>query len=102
MKVNFSKAKVLDLDGNSFLDENGVEVLANYKYLANTLAVAGNEQVAIPYLDRMEIAMKINKGEVVDLEKPEQDAIKDYLQNVRGFNGLHIKAFLSCLNETIK
>ena len=43
-----------------------------------------------------------DKGEVVDLEKPEQDAIKDYLQNVRGFNGLHIKAFLSCLNETIK
>ena len=101
MKVNFSKAKVLDLDGNPIL-VNETEVLADHKYFANMLATAGSEQVAIPYLDRMEIAMKINKGEVVDLEKPEQDAIKDYLQNVRGFNGLHIKAFLSCLNEKLK
>ena len=98
MKIDFSKAKVLDLDGNPIL-VNGVEVLADHKYFANMLATAGNEQVNIPYLDRMEIAMKINKGEVVDLEKAQQDAIKDYLQNVRGFNGLHIKAFLSCLKS---
>ena len=98
MKIDFTKAQVLDLDGLPIIvDEK--EIFADHKYLANSLLMASTENTGMQYLDRLELSMKINKGEVIDLEEQESEKLKTFISNMPNSNGLHVKAFLSCFKE---
>ena len=102
MKLNFSKAALTDLDGNIVLNAEGEPQHADYKYLANALYVASFDQIAIPSLDKLEIAQKINKGEEIDLEEKEQGLLKDFINKMAGTNGVHTVAWLKLFEKKTK
>ena len=102
MKINFSKAALTDLDGNTILNAAGEPQLADHKYLANALYVASYDQIQISALDKLELASKINKGEEIDLEEKEQEALKQFLSKMQGTNGVHAVAWLKCFDKKVK
>lgn len=99
MKINFSKAVLTDLEGKPLLNAAGEPQTADYKHLANALYVGSSDQVGLSNLDKLEIAVKINKGEDVDLTEPQQDILKEFINRMQGTNGVHAAAWLKCFDK---
>jgi len=102
MKINFSKAVLTDLDGNNVLNAAGEPQSPDYKYLAKKIYESSIEEFAMPFLDKLEIAQKINKGEDVDLEQPAQEALKEFMNTMSSTRGHAVKAWLNCLEKKEK
>ena len=99
MKINFSKAALTELDGTPMVNSAGEPIYADLKLLANQLALTSNEQSGIQYVDRMDMAIKINKGEELDLERPIHEALKRYIENHPNLTGFAIQALLRCFEN---
>jgi hypothetical protein len=102
MKINFSKAALTDLDGNTILNAAGEPQLTDYKHLANAIFIASSDQVGLSNLDKLEIATKINKGEEIDLEEREQELLKEFINCMSGTNGVHAAAWLKLFDKSKK
>ena len=78
MKLNFKIA--LTVFGDEVKDQNGEPVFLN-KTLANLLGSNPHKDTGIGYMDAIIWATAINKGEDIDLEKSEQEALKKFIEN---------------------
>lgn len=69
MKINLNSALV-DLDGNEIADSNMGKILAQ-------LLISETKGDALKFWDW---AMKLHKGEVLDLDKSDQEVFKNFLK----------------------
>jgi hypothetical protein len=69
MKLDFNKS-LLSLDGQPFENSNMGKILANS-------LVNSNKGDAMKF---WEIALKLNKGEIVDLDSSDQSTIKEFIK----------------------
>lgn len=73
MKLNFNKSLV-NLDGVDIADSNMGKILASY-------LVQSNKGDALKF---WEIALKLQKGEEVDLDTSDQNTIKEFIKSADG------------------
>lgn len=76
MIVNFNFT-LKDLNENPVLDQDGNEVLAN-KFIANLLAQTSKGDS----IKLIEIALKLNKGEELDLDTSDKNMLKDIIEKI--------------------
>jgi len=77
MRVDFTKIKLVDIDGNEIVNSSFHKTIANAVYThAKTL-------------DLVELAMKINKGKVVEIDKKLLVEVKNIIESP----GVGIAAF---------
>ena len=69
MKINLNSA-LLDLDGNEIADSNMGKILAQ-------LLISETKGDALKFWDW---AMKLHKGEVLDLDKSDQEVFKNFVK----------------------
>ena len=69
MKYNFTNLKLHDIDGKEMQDHDIHKLLAKGLY------------VNVKDLDLVEIAIKINKGEEVEIDKVEAQNIKKFIES---------------------
>ncbi len=81
MKIDFNKP-FCDLDGKQVGD------LTICKELARYFAADTHKESGFSPLDAYDIALKINKGEVIDLKKGEQDKFKVWVEKSGALNVL--------------
>lgn len=93
MKINF-KVLLHDLEGEVF-DENENPIFIN-KQFANILGSNPHTDTGIDYMDAFEWAMKINKGEDLDLSKSEQEKLKNFIIKSPNITGFAKKDLLNC------
>lgn len=102
MKINFTNAVLTDLDGEPILNDAGEQANADYKYLAKKIYESSIDEFPMPFLDKLEIAQKINKGEDIDLERPAQEAIKGFMNIMSSTRGHAVNAWLNCFEKEEK
>lgn len=76
MIVNFNFT-LKDINNNPVLDQDGNEVLAN-KFIANLLAQTSKGDS----IKLIEIALKLNKGEELDLDTSDKNMLKDIIEKI--------------------
>ena len=69
MKINLNSA-LLDLDGNEIADSNMGKILAQ-------LLISETKGDALKFWDW---AMKLHKGEILDLDKSDQEVFKNFVK----------------------
>ena len=69
MKINLNSA-LLDLDGNEIADSNMRKILAQ-------LLISETKGDALKFWDW---AMKLHKGEILDLDKSDQEVFKNFVK----------------------
>jgi len=78
MKINLDKF-FNDLDGNAVI-ENGQPTLLG-KEFAKHLVMDSHKDSGLNALDVFETALKLNKGEEIDLKKGEQELYQKWIKN---------------------
>jgi len=102
MKINFSKAVLTKLDGTPITNQAGEPVYADVKHLATKIYESSMEAFPMAFLDKLEIAQKLNKGEEIDLDESAQGAIKHFINTIGSTTGQAINAWLKCLEKEDK
>lgn len=93
-KYNFSKVKVLDIEGNPVKEEPKKKL---HQLLGNTIYLYTKDLALI------EVGKKIYHGEEVEIEKAEMEEIKRMIMDERyGFHAFTRKTLLDYIEETLK
>ncbi len=99
MKINFKVA--LNVFGEDVKDQSGEPVYLN-KTLANLLGINPHKDTGIGYMDAISWATAINKGEVIDLEKSEQEALKKFIESNESLTAFAKGNLMDCFTKETK
>ena len=99
MKINFKVS--LNVFGEEAKDQNGEIVYLN-KTLANLLGSNPHKDTGIGYMDAITWATTINKGDLVDLEKSEQEALKRFIESNESLTAFAKANLIECFNTVPK
>ncbi len=77
MKVNFNY-EILDMESRPMLDVDQTPAMAG-KILANALVMQPEGEI-IKYFDW---ALRLHRGEIIDLDRTDQNVIKEFIKNSR-------------------
>lgn len=97
MKINFSEAEVKDFEGNIIK----IDMLP-HKRLADHAGKSGFQIPGLTFHDNMDLFSKINRGEVIDLETLQQEAMKGYIETQLPVINFLKMALLECLSKPEK
>lgn len=89
MKLNFNKSLV-NLEGNEIAGSNMGKILANE-------LVSSNKGDAIKF---WETALKLQKGEEIDLDTSDQNTIRDFVKNTETLPNITKAQILLVFNKT--
>jgi hypothetical protein len=93
MKIDFNKP-FCDLDGNQI-----GEIQLN-KELAKYFAADTHKDSGFSPLDAYDLALKMNRGEVIDLKKGEQELFKTWVEKSETLNVLFKGQVLDIINNS--
>lgn len=96
MKINF-KVPLLVFDEEA-KDQDGNVVYIN-KTLANLLGGNPHKDTGISYMDAIDWAIAINKGEDIDLEKSEQAALKKFIEDDSSLTAFAKASLMGCFKD---
>lgn len=85
MKLNFN-VQFTDIDGQDVV-QDGKPILIG-KEFAKYLSIESHKDTGIEPLDALENALKMNRGEAIDLDKKEQAAYRDWVIKCNNMNVL--------------